>query len=348
MAESTCRRAWKDTERFRRSTLFFWGCEALGAVLFGVGGALLLPEQPSRLASVLYPGLGTVAGLATVFVVVFIWNLFRAPYRQRNEARELTKEYQDQIKEIDQKYTNEINKLQKKLVDPILQEKQREHLDEIKNSISNWMESLSIPRISEVWPSTTSGTDNVRNSVRFPYLKEHLPFRELWQNFNDWDSNIEEYLNKCKGLRSDIKESWKIEFTQATPSFADPILKMIDGGKLDFNFRITYDPEFGEEEVSRQTLIENGIEVVHGTLVQYAKIFKELGHYRCLYLTLGKEYQELANEFLNQPLIAEVKQLSSSLITISSNIQESLRQILEKAEYIKHSCKDCPIREQTT
>lgn len=335
MAESTWCRAWKDTEHFRHSGLFFWWWEVLGAALFAVVGALLLPEQPSRLEYALYPSIGIVAGFATVFLVVFIWNLFRAPYRQRNKAREFNQEYLDQI-----------NKSQKKLVNPILQEKQREHLNKIENLISKWMGSLSIPRISEVMPGTLSSMDNVKNDVHFIYLKEHLPFEELWQNFDDWDSNIQKYLDKCKALRDEIQESWKIDDTQPTNSFANPILRMIDGEKLDFH--ITYGTGHSLEEVSHQILIVNGTAVVRGVMSPCDKSFEELGHCRCLYLTLGMEYQRLANEFLNQPLIAELRRLSSHLITISPNIQESLRQILEKADYINHSCRDCPIREETT
>ena len=104
-----------------------------------------------------------------------------------------------------------LNELLKKSADPILREKQEEHLDKIKNLISNWMKSLSVPRISEVMPGTTSDMDNVKNDVRFIHLKEHLPFEELWKNFNDWDSNIQEYLNKCRELRGEIQESWKID-----------------------------------------------------------------------------------------------------------------------------------------
>jgi len=180
----------------------------------------------------------------------------------------------------------------------------------------------------------------VKNDVRFVYLKEHLPFKELWQNFDDWDSNIQEYLDKCKALRDEIRESWKIDGTQATKSFANPILGMIDGEEL--RFIMAYGTGHPLEEVSDQMLSVNGIEVVCG------KSFEALGYSACPHSTLGMEYQKLANEFLNQPLIAELRQLSSSLITISSNIQESLRQILEKADYINHSCKDCPIREETT
>jgi len=48
---------------------------------------LLLPEESSKLQNALYPGLGVVVGFAAVFLVAFIWNLFWAPYRQRDEAR---------------------------------------------------------------------------------------------------------------------------------------------------------------------------------------------------------------------------------------------------------------------
>lgn len=101
--ESSWRRAQGDTKRFRRSPKSFWGLEIVGAAVLGFGGSLLgfllTPIDRSRLVQFLYPAaggvVGIIVGLVLVFFLIFLWNLFRAPYRQRdeqylrwNEARE--------------------------------------------------------------------------------------------------------------------------------------------------------------------------------------------------------------------------------------------------------------------
>lgn len=95
MLESAFHRAWRDTDKFRRSAKSFWMFEVVGAAMFGIIGAIgafwLTPQSASPFQQNSYPaiggGIGIIVGFITVFALVFVWNLFRAPYRQRNEAR---------------------------------------------------------------------------------------------------------------------------------------------------------------------------------------------------------------------------------------------------------------------
>ncbi len=93
--QSSPRRAWEDTERFRNTPVFFWGLEIVGASVLGLGGGyigfLLTPENAIPIQGFMYPAIGSVVGiiigLLIVFLFIYAWNLYRAPYKQRNEAR---------------------------------------------------------------------------------------------------------------------------------------------------------------------------------------------------------------------------------------------------------------------
>lgn len=88
--ESSWQRAKRDTEKLRKdSPIWYWGVEVVGVMAFTGIGLWLTPDQPTKLESILYPSIGAIAGLVIAALLVFIWNLFRAPYRQRNEARTL-------------------------------------------------------------------------------------------------------------------------------------------------------------------------------------------------------------------------------------------------------------------
>jgi hypothetical protein len=97
MSESTWQRAWKDTESFRQTPKSFLPLEVVGGAAFGVLGGLvgiwLTPTHATTFQQKLYPAVGAFAGVVLGFVLVFgliyVWNLFRAPYRQRNDALRL-------------------------------------------------------------------------------------------------------------------------------------------------------------------------------------------------------------------------------------------------------------------
>lgn len=83
-------RACEDTGLFaRRKPVWFGVCALLGSTIGGTIGKLLTPDKPtsSDWVWILYLVLGVVGGFIVTLLVIYLWNLLRAPYRQRNEAR---------------------------------------------------------------------------------------------------------------------------------------------------------------------------------------------------------------------------------------------------------------------
>lgn len=106
--ESVWNRAWKDTEAFRKSARFFWVWKGLGAAVAGVIGGMigvwLTPENAERFRQYLYPAIGgaigIIAGLGLVIACIFIWYMFRAPYRQRDDALALAMKAQKKYESV--------------------------------------------------------------------------------------------------------------------------------------------------------------------------------------------------------------------------------------------------------
>lgn len=84
---SAPKRAWEDSKKWLFNNVFPW---VLAFALPGVGTMLatwLIPLDSPLTLSALYGSLGGLAGLLLLFGGTYAWNLFRAPYRQRDEAR---------------------------------------------------------------------------------------------------------------------------------------------------------------------------------------------------------------------------------------------------------------------
>ena len=106
--ETCWQRACKDTEHFRKSGWSFWALEVVGAAVFGVVGAFvgywLTPSTSNALWQFAYRtiggGIGVVVGFIGVFILIFGWNLYRASYRQRDEARKKVEKLQDTLGQV--------------------------------------------------------------------------------------------------------------------------------------------------------------------------------------------------------------------------------------------------------
>jgi hypothetical protein len=77
---------------------------AVAGVIGGMMGAWLTPENPSNLQQYFYPAIGgaigVIVGFIIVFALIFLWHLFRAPYRQRDDAIEVAKQGQQKYETI--------------------------------------------------------------------------------------------------------------------------------------------------------------------------------------------------------------------------------------------------------
>jgi hypothetical protein len=109
-SESVWDRASKDTENFRNSNRWwFWGVDVLGsATLAGLTTTFIINTLPNWLVGVL-TFFAFVFGMAIIYGFIYLWNLFRAPYRQRNELRKLV---ESQKKPFDSEIAETIQLLQ--------------------------------------------------------------------------------------------------------------------------------------------------------------------------------------------------------------------------------------------
>lgn len=87
MNESSFRRALADTLQAHHGVRFYWIVDVLAGLSGTMLGTLATPENADRLQTAFYPALGGLIGLITAVVILFLFNLVAAPYRQRDEAQ---------------------------------------------------------------------------------------------------------------------------------------------------------------------------------------------------------------------------------------------------------------------
>ncbi|MDP3879955.1 MAG: hypothetical protein Q8Q07_06610 [Dehalococcoidales bacterium] len=89
LKETAFQRAKKDTIEAQKTAKFMWGGEGVLAVAGGAWFQSLAPAGAFAWEVVWRSVIGGLIGLSVAILFIYGWNLFRAPYWQRNEARAL-------------------------------------------------------------------------------------------------------------------------------------------------------------------------------------------------------------------------------------------------------------------
>lgn len=92
LLQTATSRALNDTRSYsKQRSKFMWGCETSFAAAGGTWSALVAPSSASNIEIVVRTVIGGLVGGVVGFIIlaimIFVWNLYRAPYKQRDEAR---------------------------------------------------------------------------------------------------------------------------------------------------------------------------------------------------------------------------------------------------------------------
>ncbi len=97
--EAACIRAYKDTERFRKTSgKWFWGVEVVGSSLLAAVAAYFAFSNLKNWQVAVLTFLVFAVGLIVIYGIVYFVNLLRAPYLQRNELRRMINEQENKPK----------------------------------------------------------------------------------------------------------------------------------------------------------------------------------------------------------------------------------------------------------
>ncbi len=185
---SVWHRALRDTENLRNSSpWWFWGVDVLGsAAIASVTASLIINTIPNWQVGLL-TFFAFVIGVVLIYGIIYLWYLFRAPYRQRNEARRTIEQLTKQIQSPSPKLPKEI-----------VNKDQEKHLEDIGRYLEKLKESF--PEIE-----TRQGIFQGNIGKNEGELRQHLDDVEFWQSIDTYRSNASKVSSIFKQLYQEIK-----------------------------------------------------------------------------------------------------------------------------------------------
>lgn len=224
-----------------------------------------------------------------------------------------------------------------KQTDPLVQEAQRKHLDEIRNLIQEWRTTLRTPKkiesllhLNKLWAQGIP-THGLENNRLFECVREHLPFSTLWQDYPDWVKKYLDFLDKNRSLVKQFRdELLKCEGVLGLgEGYAEPLI-------LRISHRVPWRiPKIEKEFCPKGT---------REFCIRDCEILWD-GDWRILYaddaLACGKLYKAVSDRLFDSEGL-RIRIILRELRLLESKIRTSLQEILIKHDYINYTCRLCP------
>jgi len=258
-------------------------------------------------------------------------------------------------------------------LDPAFEKARQEHLDRVRASIESWNKRIFVPPIDRIQPANYGGIPHPfaeeRNSSWFEVLKAHLPrpgYGSLWDAYEHWQNMYVEYLHLHEDLHQQILKEAKTRFNIAAQktklnrlreaernapdssekiwlflpakylvmphvdeSFTAPFFQAFEasrlGAEVAFDFR--WPEHYSDAGMVLEELHVNNTEVLVSEAVSGSN---------------QSEYEAMVKEYLNNKKVTELIASFDRLRGLTNEISLSIGEILERRDYLYHTCRLCP------
>jgi hypothetical protein len=237
-------------------------------------------------------------------------------------------------------YTKPVEEQQSELI----RKAKDEHLSDIRKLLLELKEDVATPTIEKAYPDCLRPIEKHANSSVYP-LEKHVPIPEFWRKVRLWTEKMHKYLESCEDTISHIlHDEQVIKLIADNPGhrktdYLDPILKCISDKQLGNTLKQLYtrNPNTGgletfalkvskfdaHKNVGKMPIKDRASEL--DSIERSIVINPEI----CLYFARSKETANLVRLF-------------KELRLLEVEIQDYLRRILWRREYVKYKCSLCP------
>lgn len=226
----------------------------------------------------------------------------------------------------------------------ILKDALQEHLDEVRELIRNWRDSIRLDEFA-IGEDTLAGCRNVERELLFECLKKHLPFHTLWRDYEVWKRKHEGYIAQGKRLREKIFEEGRRELGLEVKDYSlleSCLAKDLDKTMLDPLGAVLLGQEPGpfHSKWKRSTSGKGEVNRLYMGLEEISAL-QIMGHSQGAYV---EKYEKVFDVVVQSEAMTATKRLFTDLRELEGKIHRSLDDVLLRRDYVLYECWLCPGR----
>ena len=222
----------------------------------------------------------------------------------------------------------------------LIKESLRDHLAEMRSLLEIWGASLKAPSPPSFDRYPLSAAEQAEQNRLFKGMHGHLPFPELWRNYQTFKLKWDEYITTCEGLHRKVvenaKEKWGLSLLEKneqrlglTPSFSwetiDRIIKVAKG-----------DSKAGTPNYVAAPLSPQAPEL------EYLMCGERVILYSNQALRYAEDHRSIIGGLARSERVADLVKLLAELRDLEKRIHDIVEETLLRRDYILYSCRLCP------
>ncbi len=234
-------------------------------------------------------------------------------------------------------------------LDPLLQEKRREHLNIIQSQIETRRNRIHALDIASVQTShyylIANPMRDLEEDAHFTLLKQHIPDSTLWEIYEKWKSKYVKYLISHEILREKIIKQGEIEFSL---TYFNGAPNELSGPCLVWDFAQPFFEIFNcqSQRAEIELAIDSGESPIYGLEYLFAKSTIKSGSNFVLLAESAedyiKKYQKMVDDFKRKQEVTSLIDLLLQIRKFEKEIRDYLDLNLERGDYIHYYCERCP------
>jgi hypothetical protein len=222
----------------------------------------------------------------------------------------------------------------------LIKESLSHHLAEIRSLLETWGASVKAPSPPSFDRYPLSAAEQAEQNRLFEGIRGHLPFPELWRNYQAFKLKWDEYMSTCEELHHQVvenaKEKWGLSLLEKneqrpglTPFFSwetlDRVIKVAQR-----------DSQAGTPNYVAALLNPQVPEL------EYLMCGERVILYSKQALRYAEDHRLVIGGLARSERVADLVKLLAELRNLEKRIHDIVEETLLRRDYILYSCRLCP------
>jgi hypothetical protein len=222
----------------------------------------------------------------------------------------------------------------------IVKESLRDHLNEVKGLIETWSLGLRAPSPPSLGRYPLSSSEEAEHTRLFQGVRQHLPFKELWKNYETFKAEWDKYLGVCEALHHEVVtkavEKWGLTLIEKDERRAG-LTTFFSWETLDHSIKVAEGDHRAGMPRYDAALLQPGVPEL-----EYLMCDNRVILYGKQAMRYADDHQAMIAEWARSKIVLDLVNTLGELRDLERRMHDLIEEALLRRDHILYQCALCP------